>query len=112
MGSGGIVSMLEWRRVGKQWHAVDGSLRYRAVMGEGLRWRVRLGNELIGEAKGFATVEGAMDYVDWGGVPCRMGYDRETGEVHELAKGGSDVAAEGDGERPVEAAAGAGDELF
>lgn len=72
---------LEWRQIGKKWHAVDGRLRYRIAMGEGFRWRVRMGNELIGDAKGFATAEEAMEYVDWGGRQNRMGYDRETGEV-------------------------------
>ena len=79
-----MVEPLEWQQIGRYaWLAVDGRLRYRAKMGEGFRWRGRLDNELLGDAKGFASFEDAKAYVEWGGVPNRMGYDRETGEVYD-----------------------------
>ena len=76
------MNTLEWRQVGKhKWCATDGGLRYYVHLSEGFRWRVRLNNELLGDAKGFTTFEEAAEWIEWGGTPNRQGYNRETGEI-------------------------------
>jgi hypothetical protein len=77
-----MAELLEWTRVSAIcYRATDNTLRYKAVRNNKGIWRVRMNGELIGEADGFASFEEAMIYVEWGGNPNRMGYDRETGEL-------------------------------
>jgi hypothetical protein len=81
-----VTRELEWTRASKRswWaHEPDGSFLYDVRMGKGDRWRVRMKGAPIGPKEGFASFEAARDYIDWGGTPNRMGYDRETGEAHD-----------------------------
>lgn len=77
-----MIEELRWARKSERyWWVVDGPLDYVARMGKDGVWRVKMKGESIGLRGGFASFAVVKDYVDWGGTPNRMGYDRETGEL-------------------------------
>lgn len=77
-----MIEELRWhRRSERHWEVRDGSMHYIAKMDKQGIWRVRMNNAPIGEKGGFASFEAVKHYVDWGGLPNRMGFNRETGEV-------------------------------
>lgn len=76
-----MADQLEWeRRSEKRFEAADGWIRYSIKQSFDGRWSVSMNGASIGRG-GFESARAAMEYVDWGGTPNRMGFDRETGEA-------------------------------
>lgn len=71
---------LEWITASKSTRrALDGTVRYFARMQVNGVWTVRMNGAPVGGQ--HMSFDAVKRYVDWGGKPCRMGFDRETGEV-------------------------------
>ena len=80
-----MIEQLQWQQKSRgKYIAFEPSahIGYMIRMEDKGVWRARMDNVLIGEDnKGFLSFEEARRYVEWGGIPNRMGCDPETGEL-------------------------------